>query len=110
VGDLRGDAVWARGKDERKRAITLGPQLSAALHRCLCERSTAPAGGEPLLLATNGRPLDARALGELVRVVARRAGLSERLSAHALRATALRSHWRRLKRGGGASGMEGETL
>jgi len=100
VGDLRRDTVRVRGKDGRERTVALSSRLSEALRRCLRERGIVPEAGEPLLLATDARPLDARAIGELVRAVARRAGLSERLSAHALRATAVDRQWRDHHRAG----------
>jgi hypothetical protein len=61
-----------------------------------------------LLLAADGRPLDMQALSELVRAVARRAGLSERLSAHVLRASALARHHAEAKRNGADRSQEGD--
>jgi integrase len=89
AGDLRGDTVRTRGKDGRDRTVALGPWLSDALWSCLRARGVDPAPGDLLLLAADGRPLDVQAVGELVRTAARRAGLSERLSAHMLRASTL---------------------
>jgi integrase len=106
--DLRRGAVLVRGKDGRERPVVLGPQLSETLRHCVRERGAPPAAGEPLLLAADGRPLNMQVLGEMIRAVAQRAGFSERLSAHVLRATAARRRWRQRKRGRG-TGTEGET-
>jgi len=99
VGDVQRDAVRVRGKDGRERPVALGPQLSEALQGCLRGRGASTAAGEPLLLAAGGRPMDVQALGAMLRSVARRAGLSRRLSPHALRATAANRRWRDVKRG-----------
>ncbi len=108
VGDLCGDTLLVWGKDGRKRMVPLGPELSHALRRCAPLAYEAPAAGEQLLFAADGRLLHVRTIGEVVRAAARRAGLAERLSPHALRARALRLRWRQLKTGG-RSGIEGET-
>ncbi len=109
AADVRRDVVRVRGKDGRERIVTLSPQLSDALGSCVCEQGMAATADEPLLLTTRGQPLDVRTIGEMVRGAARRAGLSERLSPHALRATAVRRRWRDVKRrSSGAAATKGE--
>jgi integrase len=108
IGDVLGDAIRVRGKDGRDRTVPLSLRLFNALRCCRRERGTPLTTEEPLLLATDGQRLDVRMLGEMIRAAAQRAGFSDRLSSHVLRATAARRRWRQLQRGGG-TGMEGET-
>jgi site-specific recombinase XerD len=88
--------------------VALGPQLSETLRHYVRERGALPAPEEPLLLAADGLPLDVQALNGLVRTVARRAGLFERLSAHVLRASVLARQHADAKRKGAVRSQEGD--
>lgn len=105
LGD--GQLVVRNPKDGRERAVPLGPCLADALRGYLAS----PDGGRgddvrALFLGAEGLPLDLRQLDELVQAVAQRAGHPGRVSAHALRATAVARRWREFKQGPMAT-MEG---
>jgi len=109
VQDMQGDMIRVLGKDGRGRLVPLPPTISGALRHVQLERRDAlPLAGASLFLAADGRPLDVGALGDVVRAVAHRAGLSGRVSAQMLRATALARRWQDRTRGR-ADGMEEEA-
>jgi integrase/recombinase XerD len=87
IGDLdtvRGHrTLTVRAKGGRRRQHALAPRTAAAIDACVVGRSEGT-----ILLANDGAPLDRFDATRIVRRLARRAGITKRISPHSLRHTA----------------------
>ncbi|NJD28640.1 MAG: hypothetical protein FIA92_10130 [Chloroflexi bacterium] len=73
------------GKGSRERIAPIGRRTRKALRAWIPVRRPSPAGSSPLFVGRHGSRLSARGIHQLVRRLARRAGIETRCSPHVLR-------------------------
>ena len=79
------------GKGSRERLVPIGRRTRKALRAWTSVRRPSPAANSPLFVAPRGSRLSARGIHQLVRRLARRAGIETRCSPHVLRLTFARA-------------------
>ena len=81
IGQERGHCtLTVAGKDGKTALVPLAPSTCEAIDRMLAGRTSGP-----LFVTASGRAMDRFAADDVVRRVARKAGITKRVSAHSLR-------------------------
>jgi integrase/recombinase XerD len=81
IGHERGHCtLTVAGKGGAKATVPLAPSTCEAIDRMLEGRTTGP-----LFITRTGKPMDRYAADDVVRRVARKAGIAKKVSAHSLR-------------------------